>query len=85
MKYPAEIENMFYFFNFYFYFILLYNTVLVLPYIIMTPPWVRSGVGTMGVFPILNTPSHLPAYTIPLGHPSASAPSILYLASNLDW
>ena len=37
MKYPAEIENMFYFFNFYFYFILLYNTVLVLPYIDMNP------------------------------------------------
>ena len=28
------------FFNFYFYFILLYNTVLVLPYIDMNPPWV---------------------------------------------
>ena len=27
-------------FNFYFYFILLYNTVLVLPYIDMNPPWV---------------------------------------------
>ena len=29
--------------------------------------------------------SHLPPHTIPLGHPSAPAPSILYLASNLDW
>ena len=28
------------FFNFYFYFILLYNTVLVLPFIDMNPPWV---------------------------------------------
>ena len=37
------------------------------------------------VFPILSTPSHLPPYTIPLGHPSAPAPSILYDASNLDW
>ena len=27
-----------FFFNFYFYFILLYNTVLVLPYIDMNPP-----------------------------------------------
>ena len=33
------------------------------------------------MFPILNTPPH----TIPLGHPSAPAPSILYHASNLDW
>ena len=30
-------------------------------------------------------PSHLPPSTIPLGHPSAPAPSILYAASNLDW
>ena len=29
-----------FFFNFYFYFILLYNTVLVLPYIDMNLPWV---------------------------------------------
>ena len=33
------------------------------------------------MFPILNTPPH----TIPLGHPSAPAPSILYPALNLDW
>ena len=30
-------------------------------------------------------PSHLPPHTIPLGHPSAPAPSFLYLTSNLDW
>ena len=30
-------------------------------------------------------PSHIPPYSIPLGHPSAPAPSILYPASNLDW
>ena len=29
-------------------------------------------------------PSHLPPLTIPLGHPSARAPSFLYPASNLD-
>ena len=29
--------------------------------------------------------SLLPPHTIPLGHPSAPAPSILYPASNLDW
>ena len=27
----------------------------------------------------------LPPHTIPLGHPSAPAPSIQYHASNLDW
>ena len=31
------------------------------------------------------TPFHLPPHTIPLGHPSAPAPSILYPAFNLDW
>ena len=31
------------------------------------------------------TSSHLPPRTIPLGRPSAPAPSILYPASNLDW
>ena len=30
-------------------------------------------------------PSHLPLHTIPLGHPSAPALSILHYASNLDW
>ena len=37
------------------------------------------------VFPILNPASHLPPDPIPLGHPSAPAPSIQYHASNLDW
>ena len=37
------------------------------------------------MFPILNPASHHPPRTIPLGHPSAPAPSILYHASNLDW
>ena len=30
-------------------------------------------------------PSHFPSHTIPLGHPSAPASSILYPALNLDW
>ena len=30
------------------------------------------------VFPFLNPPSPLSPHTIPLGHPSAPAPSILY-------
>ena len=65
-------------FNFFFY-ILLYNTVLVLPYINMNPPRVYT------CFPNPESPSHLPPHTIPLGHPSAPAPSTLYHASNLDW
>ena len=39
------------------------------------------------MFPILNPPpsSLLPSCPIPLGRPSAPAPSIQYRASNLDW
>ena len=38
-----QISSLFFhFFNFYFYFILLYNTVLVLPYIDMNPPQVYT-------------------------------------------
>ena len=36
------------------------------------------------VFPILNPPL-LPPHTIPLGRPSAPAPSIQHRTSNLDW
>ena len=66
-----------------FYFILinlflLYNIVLVLPYINMNPPQVY-----MSSHP--EPPSHLPPHTIPLGHPSAPALRTLYHASNLDW
>ena len=32
-----------YIFNFYFHFILLYNTVLVLPYIDINQPWIELG------------------------------------------
>ena len=69
----------FFFFKLINLFILLYNIVLVLPYIDLNPPWVY-----MYVFPILNL-LPLPSHPIPLGHPSAPARSILYHASNLDW
>ena len=52
--------------------------MLVLPYINMNLPWNTR-------VPHPEPPSHLPPHTIPLGHPSAPAPSILYPASNLDW
>ena len=51
---------------------------MVLPYINMNPPRVYT------CSPSWN-PSYLPPRTIPLSHPSAPAPSILYPASNLDW
>ena len=52
--------------------------MLVLPYINMNLPWVYTCSQSW-------TPSHHPPHTIPLGHPSAPAPRILYPASNLDW
>ena len=61
-----------------FIYFLLYNIVLVLPYNNMNPPRVY-----MCSHP--EPPSYLPPHTIPLGHPSAPAPSILYPASNLGW
>ena len=66
------------FFNFYFYLVLLYNTVLVLPYSDMNPPRVYMQSQTW-------TPSHLPSHNISLGHPCAPAPSILHPASDIDW
>ena len=47
-----------------------------------TSTWIHHGCTCV---PHPEPPSHLPSHTIPLGHPSAPAPSILYHASNLDW
>ena len=44
--------------------------------------WIRHRY-TLDPHPELS--SLLPPHTIPLGHPSAPAPSIQYCASNLDW
>ena len=64
---------------FYFLFIfLLYNIVLVLPYIDMNPPRVY-------MFSPSWTSSHLPPHPVPLSYPNAPALSALYHASNLDW
>ena len=69
------VISFFFVFNFYFYFILLYNTVLVSTYIDLNPPrvYMRSQ---------HEPPSHLPPPNIPLGHPHAPAPSVLYPASD---
>ena len=47
-----------------------------------TSTWIHHGCTRV---PHLEPPSHLPPRTIPLGHPSAPAPSIQYHALNLDW
>ena len=65
------------FFNLNFIF-LLYNTILVLPYIDMNPPQVYMSSNP-------EPSSHFPPHIISLDHPQAPAPSILYLVSNIDW
>ena len=62
----------------FFPFILIYNTVLVLPYIDMNPPRVYMRSQTW-------TPTHLPPHNVSLGHHRAPAPSMLYPASDIDW
>ena len=72
----VEVNIELFFLWFYLFIFLLYNIVLVLTCINMNLPQVY-----------MCSPSwtHLPPCTIPLGHPSAPAPSIQYHASNLDW
>ena len=72
-------HKMFLFFNFIFFKTLQYC-------IGFAKHWNESATG-IHVFPILNPlPSSLPPpHTIPLGRPSALAPSIQYRASNLAW
>ena len=65
----------FYLFIYIFYFILLY-------WFCHTSTWICHGCTRV---PNPEPPSLLPPHTIPLGHPGAPAPSILYPASNLDW
>ena len=63
------------------YFFILFLNFTILYWFCHISTWIRLGC-THVPHP---EPSHLPPHTIPLGHPSAPAPSIQYLASNLDW
>ena len=58
------------------------NYFTILYWFCHTSTWIRHGCTCV---PHPEPLSHLPPCTIPLGHPSAPAPSILYPASNLDW
>ena len=58
-------------FYYFYYFFLLYNIVLVLPYIDLNPLHECTCVTHH------EPPSHLPPHPIPLDHPSAPAPSML--------
>ena len=65
-----------------FYFLILFFYFTILCWFYHTSTWICHGYTCV---PHLEPPSHLPPRTIPLGHPSAPAPSILYPTSNLDW
>ena len=67
-----------FFFNFFFFFF------FTLQYCIGFTIHQHASTTGVHVFPILNPPSQIPPYTIPLGHHSAPTPSFLYPASNLD-
>ena len=82
--------NLFFFFNFSFYFLsenihwkkIFFFYFTILYWFCHTSTWICHRCTHI---PHPESPSHLSLHTIPLGHPSASAPSILYHASNLDW
>ena len=58
------------------------NYFTILYWFCHTSTWIHHGCTRV---PHPQPPSHLSPHTIPLGHPSAPAPSIMYHASNLDW
>ena len=68
------------FLNFFIIIIIFYFTILY--WFCHTSTCIRHGCTCV---PHPEPPSHLPPHIIPLGHPSAPAPSFLYPASNLDW
>jgi len=58
------------------------NYFTILYWFLHTSTWIHHWCTCV---PHPESPSHLPPHTIPVGHPSASAPSILDHASNLVW
>ena len=68
-------------FFFIFYFILFFNFT-ILYWFCQISKWIRHRYTCV---PHPEPSSLLPPHIIPLGHPSAPAPSIQYRASNLDW
>ena len=73
------------FFLFYFIFIITFLLYFTLQYCIGFAIHQHESAMSVHVFPIPNPPPTPAPHTIPPGHPSAPAPSILYPASNLDW
>ena len=82
--FPKTVETRFPFIFFKYKFIHFNWRLITLQYCISFAIHQHESAMGVHVFPIVNPPpTSLP--TIPLGHPSAPALSILYHASNLDW
>ena len=79
-KAMTHLDSVLLFFLISVYLFIFYFTILY--WFCHTLTWSRHGCTCV---PHPEPASHLPPHTIPLGHPSAPAPSILYHASNLDW
>ena len=77
------IHLYFYFFNLILFFSFIYLFYFTILYgLCHTLTWICHGCTCV---PYPEPPSHLPPHPIPLGHPSAPAPSTLHHALNLDW
>ena len=72
--------SLFFFSFFSFIYLFIYFTVLY--WFCHTLIWIHHGCTCV---PHPEPPSHVPPHPIPLGHPSAPAPSTLSHALNLDW
>ena len=76
-------SNLFFFLLLFFIFIIFYFLVFTILYwFCRISTWIRHRYTRV---PHPEPSSLLPPRTIPLGHPSAPAPSIQYRALNLDW
>ena len=73
-------RNFLFFFFLIFIFTLFYFTILY--WFCHTLTWIHHRCTCV---PKHEPPSHLPPHNIPLGHPRAPAPSMLYPASDIDW
>ena len=69
-------------FSFFLFLLILFFNFTILYWFCHISKWIHHGYACV---PHPEPSSLLPPHTLPLGHPSAPAPSIQHCASNLDW